>query len=151
MRLLIDIDGDQQLHRQLLRWTDRLTDASPAFDRMASTVATIEQQQFSSQGGYGSGGWSPLSPRYRAWKMRHYPGKPILERTGALKRSLTDRPFGIEQINETEMTIGTEVPYARYHQRGTDRMPRRRPLELPASGRTQLVKILQRFIQEGDA
>lgn len=150
VNLLIEMDGDEQLNRTLTRFTDRINDARPAFDKIADRIAAGERRQFASQGGYGSGGWAPLAPRYRAWKMRHYPGKPILQRTGALMESLTRRPFGIERINPQSMTVGTGLPYSTFHQHGTSRMPRRRPLELPATERVTLAKVVQRFLVTGD-
>ena len=149
MQLLVEVDGDQQLARQLARWSDRVQDVRPAFDTIATEIARWETGQFASQGRRASGGWAPLSPRYRAWKERHYPGKNILERTGRLRESLTQRPFGVERINAQTMEVGTGVPYSRFHQQGTGRMPRRRPLELTDQDRGELVKILQRFIVTG--
>ncbi len=49
----------------------------------------------------------------------------ILIRTRTLERSLTARPLGIERLAPGSMVIGTRVPYAQFHQRGTSRMPAR--------------------------
>ncbi len=150
MQLLIEVDGDEQLNRVLTRFTDRIQDVTPAWDAIASVIAADEGEQFDSEGRFASGGWSPLSPGYAAGKQRHYPGKPILERTGVLRESLTRRPFGVERLSPQEMTIGTGVPYSKYHQRGTDRMPQRRPLEVTGERRNDLVKILQRYVVTGE-
>jgi phage gpG-like protein len=45
--------------------------------------------------------------------------------------------------------MGTNVPYARYHQTGTHRMPRRQPVSLNEQMRRDMVKTLQRFCQTG--
>jgi hypothetical protein len=37
----------------------------------------------------------------------------------------------------------------RFHQLGTDRMPRRRPLELRETARRQILKRLQRWVVDG--
>ncbi|MDQ2737385.1 MAG: phage virion morphogenesis protein [Actinomycetota bacterium] len=150
MDLEVTVDGDTQLQRTLTRFAGRVQDVSPAFAKIADTIATGEEQQFTTEGRYGSGGWAALSPKYRAWKERRYPGMPILVRTGALRASLTQRPFGVEHIGPLEMTIGTALPYSRFHQQGTARMPQRRPLELPDEERTALVKVLQKFIVSGE-
>src|SRR5688572_696289 len=33
--------------------------------------------------------FEPLNPVYAAWKAKHFPGKPVLERTGRLRDSLS--------------------------------------------------------------
>ncbi len=145
-RLYIELDGDVQLDRDLARHMAWILDNSPAFDHMADVLFTSETKQFQTEGKFASGGWAPLSPRYARWKAKHYPGRGILERTRRLKRSLTRRPFGIERIRANEMEIGTDVPYATYHQHGGTNLPQRRPLELREATRNQMVKILQRHI-----
>lgn len=146
-----DFYGDQQVDRTLVGLTRNVSDARPAWLVLARRFTTNNVRQFASEGAYASGGWAPLSPRYAAWKARHYPGRKILARTGRLRRSLTRRPFGVERISADSMVLGTDVPYAVYHQRGTRFMPRRRPVELPESERREWVKVLQRFIVTGRA
>jgi len=148
-RLTFDFYGDQQIDRTLTTLANHAQDARPAWRAMSRRFTTNNVRQFASEGAYASGGWAPLSPRYKAWKDRHYPGRKILARTGRLRRSLTRRPFGVEEIEPKYMRLGTDVPYAKYHQRGTEKMPRRRPVELPESERREWVKIMQRFIVTG--
>lgn len=149
LRLSFDFYGDQQLERTLDRFGDAAEDMRPAWDAIAEDFADVERRQFSTEGGYGSGGWAPLSPRYAAWKARAYPGKPILQREGDLVRSLTERPFGIEVILPARMVIGSDVEHGQYHQHGGPRLPRRRPVELPELVRRRWVKIVQRFLVTG--
>lgn len=149
--LLLEFDfyGDTQVSRTLEGFTDRIDDASEAFDAMGDRLAAAEEQQFASEGGYGSGGWAPLSPEYASWKARRFPGKPILERTGDLREDLTSRPFSIDVVETNMAVFGSAVEYARYHQNGTSKMPQRRPLELPDSERRAWVKVMQRWIVSG--
>ena len=149
--LTLRFHGEAQLDRTLARFADNVSDARPAWEVIADRFAKAETRQFRSEGAYGSGGWSPLSPRYAAWKARHYPGKRILERGGDLKRSLTERPFGIEVIEPGFMVIGSSIGYGRFHQAGGPNLPRRRPVELPESERREWLKVLQRFIVTGKA
>lgn len=76
-------------------------------------------------GGLPSGGWAPLSPRYAAWKLTHFPGAPIMIQTGELFRSLTSLNNAAETITPTSATFGTTVEYAKFHQYGTRKMPAR--------------------------
>lgn len=149
--LSFDFYGDVQLERTLDRFAEHTEDATPAWEAIANRFAHVERRQFATEGKHGSGGWAPLSPKYAAWKARHYPGKPILQREGDLVRSLTRRPFGIERIEPQQAWLGSDVPYGAYHQNGAGRLPRRRPIELTEAERRLWVKILQRFIVTGVA
>lgn len=148
-RIAFEFYGDTQVERTIDRTLDRTDDATPAWDAIADSLARAERRQFDSEGGYASGGWAPLSPRYAAWKERHYPGRPILVRTGRLRASLTERPLGVEVIRPHSAILGSHVPYGLHHQRGGGRLPRRRPVELPESVRRQWVQIVQRWIVTG--
>lgn len=149
VRLHLDFYGDQQVDRTLDRFEARALDARPAWEAMADLFLVIERRQFATEGRYGSGGWAPLSPRYAAWKARHFPGKTILRRTDELFTSLTEGPQ-IRIIEPGFMVLGSAVPYGKYHQLG-DGLPRRRPVELPESDRRTFVRMLQRFIVTGQA
>jgi phage gpG-like protein len=144
--LSLSVNGTQQLQRTLRRWIDTATDIRPALEEVADRFVRMELQQFLSQGGSGGAGWAPLSPRYAARKARTHPGAPILVRSGDLRRDLTHRPMGVERITNEGMTMGTALPYARYHQTGTPRMPRRPPVNLTEAQRQELVKIVQRYL-----
>lgn len=148
-RFVFDFAGDYQVDRTLTSMANRAQDSRPAWQALATRFQVAETKQFATEGDYGSTRWAPLSPRYKRWKDEHYPGKPILERTGKLLASLTQRPFGVEDLAPSYMRIGTDVFYAKFHQRGTIRMPRRAPVELPESERKEWVRILQRWIQTG--
>ena len=150
MRFTFRVEGETQIDRTLLRWADNLDDATPLWDRLADRFAVAEGRQFASEGGYGSGGWTPLSPVYAAWKARSYPGKRILQRTGALFDSLTRRPFGIEVLTAKAMTVGSGIDYGKYHQAGGGSLPQRRPVELPESERRVWVRYIQNFIRSGE-
>ena len=151
MRFTFTIEGETQVDRTLARFAENVGDASQLWDSLADRFAQVEARQFATEGAYGSGGWPALSPKYAAWKERHYPDKPILERTGALKASLTSRPFGIEAITPKSMTLGSGISYGAYHQSGGGRLPQRRPVDLPESERRTWVRLIQRFIVTGTA
>ena len=149
MRANISIAGDRQLSRDILRITEHVADLRPALNAIADQLRDANRRQFESEGRFGSGGWDPLSADYARAKARSFPGRPILVRTGALRRSLTERPFGVEEIGRQTMEVGSDLVYAQYHQHGTRKMPRRRPVELPASVRADMTRTLQRYIISG--
>jgi phage gpG-like protein len=64
--------------------------------------------------------WTPLSPRYAAYKARRYAaGLRILERSGRLRRSITTR------LGAGALVTSTDAPHAVLHQSGTRRLPAR--------------------------
>lgn len=143
LRLTYTVAGDTQLDRALGRYGDALKDMSPAFKDIAESLKKAEVQQFASQGGAG-GGWAPLSDGYALWKQINYPGKPILELTGALKASVTGSgPHYVEQITKDSLKVGTSLFYALFHQRGTGRMPARPVIQLTEENKRGWMKILQ--------
>lgn len=117
--------GFEPFQLVLERWENQLDDSEPVFQSLARQFAKSQQQQFSKVGGHTGARWAPLSPRYAAWKARHYPGKPILQLSGDLKDSLTKRPFGVDEVWDKGMVVGTAISYAKYHQNGTATMPAR--------------------------
>lgn len=144
-------DGFKPFASLLTRFQDHVQDAEPVFQAMADYVRTMNQKQFDKQGAYYGALWSPLSPKYGAWKARVRPGKPILEFDGTLRESLTQRPFGIDEITSKSMTVGTGLDYAPYLQNGTKRMPARPILGRPTREDTkQWAKMMQSFIVKGE-
>lgn len=152
MRLEIDVFGDTQLARELLRFGDRATDMSPAFEEIADNFLLNEERQFSTQGSYASGRWAPLAPSTVTGKAKAGLDPRTLHATRTLRNSLSRQgaPGNVREIKSDEMFVGTSVEYARYHQMGTKHMPRRRPVELTVNRRRMWMKILQRFLVEGD-
>ena len=118
-------DGFSPYLLQLEQFQEHLSDAEPMFRALAAQVAKANREQFDKQGAYYGALWAPLSPAYAAWKAKKYPGQPLMVLTGELRSSLTERPFGIEEITGSRMVVGTGLSYASYHQRGTDTLPAR--------------------------
>lgn len=69
--------------------------------------------------------WSPLDPGYARWKSANFPGRPTMVRTGRLFRSLTSMKDSPSFIRRDVAEFGTNVEYAKFHQYGTSKMPKR--------------------------
>lgn len=78
------------------------------------------------------GGWQHLSSRYEKYKSQHRPGAPILVWNGLLKNSFKKESSirGRPVSGDTRIIIGTNVPYAKFHEHlgGRNRMPWRKML-----------------------
>lgn len=97
--------------------------------------------------------WAPLSPAYAARKAREYPGRKILERTGALRRSLVDGgPGSRERVTRRSVEVGPagrNLRIAQYHQDGTSRMKARTPVQYVKDmrGNKSLVWVINQMLQ----
>lgn len=129
-------------------WGSRLRNAQPAFNEIAGVMAGLQKDWFATEG---QGSWAPLSPKYAAWKKKHFPKRGILhgpDRRGhkglQLRDQLTKRPFGYERITRHEFIYGSTLDYSKHHRLGAGNMPARDPL-VPLTPQT--IKILQHIIQ----
>jgi phage gpG-like protein len=104
-----------------------LLDLEVLWELFKPIMSEIEEQQFDS---HGAGAWPSLSESTLEQKGRGgWPSDPLV-RSGDLKNSLTD-PGRAAQTGPTEMSYGTDVPYAGYHQDGTSKMPQRQVISDP--------------------
>ena len=93
--------------RNIERLSENLTDG---FDwgSLAPIVAEAAEGIFASQG---RGGWAQLSPAYARWKERNFPGKGILELTGAYLSAATQigAPHNLVEVGPDHLTYGVRV------------------------------------------
>ena len=88
--------------------------------------------------------WAPLAPSTLRKKQ---PRQGILHVTGRLRGSYSRTPH--VNINRNTMRIGSVVPYAKYHERGTARMPARTVLaRAEVIGRLRLQRALNKYLRE---
>lgn len=148
-RMRMVVAGQVEMDRGLARFTDGIADWRPIWNVFGDTFYAYLSGQFQSEGAEGLGTpWKPLSAQYAAWKAKHFPGKPILQRTGALMASLTG-PKAAGSVfapMPKSLTIGSTVPYALYHQLGTGRMPQRKEIVLTEEAKRELMKLAQMYL-----
>lgn len=123
VRLTVEIEGAEELQHRLAEIDRRISDLTPIWGAITSKLFDIEREIFDSEG---RGQWAPLSPRYAAWKARHYPGQPLLVLTGAMRQAFTNSS-GAEIVRQPQsLLVKWSTPeYAKYHQTGTTYMPAR--------------------------
>jgi len=110
----VELTGLPELGAAVKRLEDSTRDFRPVWPKVSLVFDRMERDQFVGQGVGPAGTWAPLSPDYAKWKEVHFPGKPILFRTGDLVRSLTS-PFdsnAVIEMTEDTLTRSTRVPYA---------------------------------------
>jgi len=145
--LSIDVAGDKQLQRGLSRFGKDVKDLKEPFREIVKDFHQIMEEQFDTEGGYGSGGWKPLTPATTDQKARYGFPSSILVRTGLLKESLLGgNPWSIESVKPLELKLGTKVPYSIYHQKGGGRLPERPIIQLTDGDKTRWMKIIHKYL-----
>jgi phage gpG-like protein len=87
--------------------------------QLATQLYSWTLRNFQSGGSMQTPAWAPLKESTAKQKARKgYSPTPLI-RTGHLRQSF--RPFW----NKEQAGIGSEVPYAQYHESGTSRLPQR--------------------------
>lgn len=98
------------------------------------------------------GGWAPLSPKYAAWKSSRFPGTPTLVRTTKLFRAVKSLDGANTIITPKFARLGVSVDYAKFHQYGTTRMPKRQIIFVPVEFRKMLgSKMASHIIQAANS
>ncbi|MCP4990886.1 MAG: hypothetical protein GY928_34045 [Colwellia sp.] len=96
--------------------------------------------------------WKPLANATIQDRLRKGFGSgPILQRTGALMNSLT-KPGAKGQIfsaRKRSLQLSSRIPYFPYHQRGTSKIPQRVMLDFQKQDRSQISRIINRYILTG--
>lgn len=123
----IKIDGRtiSPLRRKIHAMRERAGNLIPAWNELLDWFTDQERIQFGSRGQRWRQLWPELTAETVASKRELGYTGDILVRETDLLRSLTDRPLSVERMTAREAVAGTRVRYARYHQDGTKRMPRR--------------------------
>jgi phage gpG-like protein len=149
-RFRLEVAGEVQMDRGIARFADGVADYRPVWPVIEDEFYGIEKAQFQTQGAEGGDAWKTLTPEYAAWKEAHFPGKPILQRTGDLVRSLTTAsdPNAVHIEGRKTLTLGSKIPYAIYHQTGTIRMDERPEIRLSEQHRRLLMNHVHVYLVE---
>jgi phage gpG-like protein len=72
-----------------------------------------------------------------------------LHASGKLYRALSGTsPDSVFEKQPQEMAIGTSLPYGKYHQTGTSRMPRRAPIDFTDEQKERLVEPIKKKLRQ---
>ena len=133
----------ERVKRNLVRIRRGLDDFRPFFDTSGREILQSELERVFRSRGYGE--WASLSASTLRDKTRRgYPADPLVA-TGSLRRSVT----ALDGLRRTRFTLSMsyQVPYARFHETGTARMPAR-PIfgSVVRHSRSRFVEALNRYI-----
>jgi hypothetical protein len=124
--ITITAEGLAAVRQHFFDMALRSRDLSPAWEEFLTWWAEMNKEQFSSRGARWRTPWKPLAPSTVRQKRNQGFLSESLVRTTSLRGELTRRPLGVEHIRAQEVTGGTSLSYAKFHQRGTKKMPARR-------------------------
>lgn len=140
MALDIEIDVDMSDTMEMLNGMSRRSENfRPVFRFARQELEKANAANFTTAG-LPSGGWAPRSQPY-AW--------PIMRKTGSLFRSLTALRGAPNDIGRTTAIFGTNVEYAKFHQHGTLRMPKRMVVFEPPLFARQLGIVAAEYVADG--
>lgn len=129
--------------------SERAKDFKPVFRWAKRELGLMNGQNFAA-GGLPVGGWSPLDPKYAEWKSRNYPGRPDMIISKKLFNSVRNLDGPANKINKTTAQFGTDVEYAKFHQYGTNKMPKRQIVFEPAGFADRLALLAGKHVVDGN-
>lgn len=153
-QVMFDLSGDrtkEEYVKDLDGIIARSTNLQPAMLRVGQYLMGATLRTFEAEGRPRK--WQKLSPRTIADRKRlGFAAGPILERTGELKRSLTQRGAkgSIFRPGPRSLRYGSSLPRFEIHQKGLENVPKRVMLIIQKQDRSQISRILNTFVREGD-
>lgn len=147
LRIKIKIDARRAISR-MRAMERRSKDFRSVFKWAKRELQRANAENFAANG-LPVGGWSPLKPRYAAWKATKFPGAPTLVMSGKLFRELRSLNGPVNSIGLTKATFGTDIEYAKFHQYGTTKMAKRQIVYEPTGFAERLAIIAADYVTDG--
>jgi len=103
----------EQIEASLRRWGSLLGDFAGFFRGLSRLVERGIEKHIETGGEWSGPPLATLSRAYAEWKEAHFPGRPTLVQTGALRASLRSGGSGnIRKVGANLADFGTSVEYA---------------------------------------
>jgi len=140
-----NIDNDRRFKRALQTAIKRVGDLRFVMGEISRDIFKTTRQNFILSG---SGQYPALSPQYAKFKQRTYGFSPILVASGDLRDSVTGKGNSdtVLNIGKQSLVQGTKVPYARYVQEGTVKMPGRKYLFIDDAQADRFVRMIDNYV-----
>lgn len=139
----------KEAYKKLLAMETRSKNFMPIFEKARLALQLANASNFA-LGGLPSGGWAPLDPQYASWKAINFPGAPPMVRTGRLFQSLVDLRGPANSVRPMSATFGTTVEYAKFHQYGTTKMPKRQVVFEPVGFAKKTSEDMAAWVAHGE-
>lgn len=125
----------------------RSTNMTSAMLKVGRYLMGVTARNFNAEG---RPAWTPLKPVTIADRLRKGFGPgPILQRSGALRRSLTElnAPHQIFRPRPRSLQLTSTLFYFPFHQQGTSRIPKREMLAFQKQDKSQITRIINDFVK----
>jgi len=91
VNISLKLIGKDEYILKLKKYKGEIKNLRSVFNAISDDIYKLEESVFEAQG---KPNWKKLSPRYKSWKDKHYPGQKILSLTGTLRGAATGMPGG---------------------------------------------------------
>lgn len=141
-----EVDNDKRFVKALDKAIKQVGDLRFAMGEISRDIFKTTKQNFILGS---SGKYPPLLPKYFAFKKKVRPGAPILVFNGTLRDSVTGTGTSdtILNIGKQSLVQGTKVPYARFVQEGTRKMPARKFLFIDDAQAIRIERIIADYVE----
>lgn len=159
MRLDVEVFGDVQLAREIVRVGDRAGNLSPVFESLMDRLREINDEQFRSRGARGGDPWDPLKPATILEKARLGAPEPTftLYRWGNLYTALAAHSDENQEVIITDdwavfRVTGEPGEIGMYHHWGAPgaNLPERPLIRLTEEDRREFVREVEHYLFTGD-
>lgn len=124
--IAVEIKGDAEVMRRLEILKKGGLDNETAMKEIGKQlIVYYANDAFASRGRVYGSAWAPLSPQYKKWKEKRYPGRGILQRSSG--GGMQGNFFAVTTKNS--LIINNRSPHYKYHQSSAPRktkLPRRK-------------------------
>ena len=146
----VEVYGAKEAALKMQLIIERSDQLQLVFAQAKLELAAANAANFASNGLPSGKAWAPLSPKYGAWKSSRFPGRPTMVRSGRLFQSLTTLSDSVNRIDGDKAQFGTSVEYAKFHQRGPFKMPKRAVIFEPPGFAERLGTRIAKFVVDGE-
>lgn len=137
----IDVVGVKQTTEKLNKIINAFSDWTPELKSVGEFLKGFYSiAGFASEGSIFGARWAALNPQYEYWKRLNYPGRGILVKGGDMQQGFRYNVVG----NSMELT--NIAGYAKYHQSGTSKMPKRQIAHVDDPRQKEIVNIFKQGI-----
>jgi len=146
VKIRIKIKNLEDVEDNLKNIKKRMKDLRPVWPRANESLKVYMIENFTAQG-LPSGGWSPLDVKYGAWKIKNYPGAPILVKSGGLFAKILQGPDLDGKATSARFSFAGEI--AKFHQYGTTKMPARKIIFSPEVWEKEVAGMIEEYVIDG--
>lgn len=145
--MIVDVDviGEDEAAADIRAIAKRSADMRPVFQRIRALLIAGHASNFSSRGAFLGDSWPPLAESTREKKG----DSAVLQRTGALRASLTGGRGRKSSITRSSVTVGTSDWKAHFHHAGTSTIPARKLVGISETTERAAIELMERFIVHG--